>query len=257
MAPLLSSLFVSAALLAVAEGNNFPLPDGYHPYAPRSNELKWTSCPSMPTSGRECARFEVPLDWRNATVGKASLALARYKAINQPKLGTLFTNPGGPGGSGVASILDRSADILMTASGGRYDIVSTEENNFWKDTIASLGLEARSNFTNKRDLDAFYSQVDEIDALLKGLRRLCVEYSPDTFKYIGTVAGICNMIAIHEVLEGKDKPVNFWEISYGTVIGSYFVNMFPDRVGQVVLDGVVNPVYWANRPAHLVHAHLP
>jgi hypothetical protein len=100
----------------------------------------------------------------------------------------------------------------------------TEENNFWKNTIASSGLEARGNFTDERDLDAFYSQVDEIDALLKELGHLCVEYSPDTFKYIGTAGGVRDMIAIHEVLEGKDKPVNFWGISYGTVIGSYFVN---------------------------------
>jgi hypothetical protein len=27
--------------------------------------------------------------------------------------------------------------------------------------------------------------------------------------------------------------------------------VYPDRVGRVVLDGVVDPVYWAQRPAHL------
>ncbi|KAG8725889.1 hypothetical protein FRC12_023912 [Ceratobasidium sp. 428] len=30
--------------------------------------------------------------------------------------------------------------------------------------------------------------------------------------------------------------------------------VFPDRVGKVVLDGVVDPVYWANRPAHEIWA---
>lgn len=28
--------------------------------------------------------------------------------------------------------------------------------------------------------------------------------------------------------------------------------VFPDRVGRVVLDGVVDPYYWANRPAYEV-----
>ncbi|CAE6339613.1 unnamed protein product, partial [Rhizoctonia solani] len=260
-----------AGLAAVAKADNFPLSNGFHRYAARLNEIKWENCPDSLNSGRECARFEVPLDWHNAKAGKASLALARYKAVNRPKLGTLFTNPGGPGGSGVISVLGGSADLLMTASGGRYDIVSwdprgvgntvplaecfktgTEERNFWKGTIASSGLEARGNFTDKRDLDAFYSQVDQIDSLLKKLGRRCVEYSPDTFKYIGTAAAVRDMIAIHDILEGKYKPVNFWGFSYGTVIGSYFVNMFPERVGQVVLDGVVDPVYWANRPPHLL-----
>ncbi|QRW20654.1 Abhydrolase domain-containing protein [Rhizoctonia solani] len=271
MTPLLSSLIVSAGLAAAAKTNNFPLPEGYHRYAPRSNEIKWGACSSSSVTGRECARFEVPLDWHNATAGKASLALARYKAINKPKLGTLFTNPGGPGGSGVASVLGESADLLMTASGGRYDIVSwdprgvgdtvplaecfktgTEEKNFWKGTIASSGLEAGGNFTDKRDLDTFYGQVDEIDSLLKKLGRKCIEYSPDTFKYIGTAAVVRDMVAVHDILEGKEKAINYWGISYGTVIGSYFVNMFPNRVGQIVLDGVVDPVYWANRPPHLL-----
>ncbi|CAE7193805.1 unnamed protein product [Rhizoctonia solani] len=58
------------------------------------------------------------------------------------------------------------------------------------------------------------------------------------------------MVAMHDVLEGSDKPINYWGISYGTVIGIYFVNMFPDRVGQVVLDGVVDPEHYANKPAY-------
>ncbi|CEL59949.1 Putative hydrolase Mb2247c OS=Mycobacterium bovis (strain ATCC BAA-935 / AF2122/97) GN=Mb2247c PE=3 SV=1 [Rhizoctonia solani AG-1 IB] len=91
-----------------------------------------------------------------------------------------------------------------------------------------------------------------MDTLLKELGRRCLEYSPDTFQYIGTAAVVRDMIALHDVLEGSDKPLNFWGVSYGTVVGSYFINMFPDRVGQVVLDGVVDPVYWANRPAHLL-----
>lgn len=30
--------------------------------------------------------------------------------------------------------------------------------------------------------------------------------------------------------------------------------VFPDRVGRVVLDGVVDPEIWANRPAHEVRS---
>jgi hypothetical protein len=80
------------------------------------------------------------------------------------------------------------------------------------------------------------------------------------------------MVAMHDILEGQGKPINFWGMSYGTVIGAYFVNsqskqqstphhgllliiafiVFPDRVGHVIIDGVVDPVLWANRPAHEV-----
>lgn len=67
--------------------------------------------------------FRVPLDYFNNTAGTAVLSLARYPATNRTaRLGTLLTNPGGPGGSGVNYIYragKRLSDILE----GRYDIV--------------------------------------------------------------------------------------------------------------------------------------
>jgi pimeloyl-ACP methyl ester carboxylesterase len=44
-------------------------------------------------------------------------------------------------------------------------------------------------------------------------------------------------VALYEPSEAK---LHYWGYSYGTVIGAYFASMFPDRVGRVVLDGVVN-----------------
>lgn len=38
----------------------------------------------------------------------------------------------------------------------------------------------------------------------------------------------------------SEAKLHYWGFSYGTVLGTYFVSMFPDRVGRVVLDGVVN-----------------
>ncbi|CAE6456002.1 unnamed protein product [Rhizoctonia solani] len=229
----------------------------------------WGNCGPDAPSSRECSQFVVPLDWAGHGAGNAILAVARYKATKQPKLGTLFINPGGPGGSGVDTILGGDAEIMSNSAGGQYDIISwdprgigltipradcfktgTEESTFWEGTIPNAGLEARGNFTDQRDLDAFYEQADEVDLLLEELGKRCVAYSPNTFQYIGTAATVRDMVAMHDALEGPDKPIDYWGLSYGTIIGIYFVNMFPDRVGRVILDGVVDPVYWANKPAY-------
>ncbi|CAE6474631.1 unnamed protein product [Rhizoctonia solani] len=276
MAPLLGTLILGAAALATTvNAQHWPLPEGYHRFAPRSEGFQWEKCGSD-KAPRECSRFEVPLDWADHAAGKASLAVARYKATKQPKLGTVFVNPGGPGGSGISMILGGNALKISEASGGQYDIVSwdprgigqtvpradcfatgTEENLFWEGTIPRAGLEARGNFTDQVDIDAFYEQEDEVDVLLEELGKRCVAYSPDTFQYIGSAAGVRDMIAMHDILEEPNKPIDFWGFSYGTVIGIYFVNMFPERVGRVVLDGVVDPERWANYPSYQKWAVKP
>ncbi|QRW17406.1 Abhydrolase domain-containing protein [Rhizoctonia solani] len=269
MLPSTGSLILgTTALAAVVNADPWSLPEGYHQYAPRNEGFSWGECPGNFT-GRECSRFEVPLDWANHSAGKASIAVARYKAPKQPRLGTLFVNPGGPSGSGMELILSVGAEKISEMTGGQHDILSwdprgvgltvpradcfktgTEEKAFWEGTIPRAGLEARGNFTDQRDLDAFYEQADEVDVLLEELGKRCIAYSPDTFQYIGTAAVVRDMVAMHDAIEGSNKPIDFWGLSYGTVVGIYFVNMFPDRVGRVSLDGVVDPEYWANRPAH-------
>ncbi|KAK8229498.1 TAP-like protein-domain-containing protein [Phyllosticta capitalensis] len=42
------------------------------------------------------------------------------------------------------------------------------------------------------------------------------------------------------VYEPGAEKVQYWGFSYGTLIGSTFASMYPERVGRLVLDGVVN-----------------
>ncbi|CAE6442757.1 unnamed protein product, partial [Rhizoctonia solani] len=121
------------------------------------------------------------------------------------------------------------------------------EGAFWNGSLRGTSLEIRADFTNSTVREEFYSSIDEVDNTLVEFAKRCNAYNKGTLKYVGTASTVRDMVALHDYLEGT-KEINYWGFSYGTIIGNYFVNMFPDRVGRVVLDGVVNPWDWATKP---------
>ncbi|KAF8598570.1 hypothetical protein BDV93DRAFT_609757 [Ceratobasidium sp. AG-I] len=203
-----------------------------------SPKIIWAPCGNT-TIPRECGTFEVPLDYKNSGAGKALLAVARINATKTPRLGTLFTNPGGPGWDprGIGSTIPK---VECFQSG-------TEETTFWNGSIRGNLLELRGNFSDATERQWFYSRVNETDKALIRFGKQCNKESQYMLKYIGTPANVRDMVALHDYLEG-DKPINYWGVSYGTILGSFFVNMFPKRVGRVIIDGVVDPWLWATRP---------
>ncbi|KAH9858204.1 TAP-like protein-domain-containing protein [Lenzites betulinus] len=211
-----------------------------------------------------CASFVVPLDYHNASVGTAKLALIKANAT-ATRRGTMFLNPGGPGASGIQTINSTSATVL-NITGGEYDIVSwdprgvgsltvpgdvhcfdglDEYNAFWNGTIELNGIEMTGNFTNQTDIDRLMSQAPLMQNKYEELGQRCLNHSDGQFlQYVGTAATARDMVAMADALDGAGAPVNYWGQSYGTLIGSWFINIV-QRVGHVILDGVVDPVGFA------------
>jgi hypothetical protein len=52
-----------------------------------------------------------------------SLSIMRLLANPEERLGSLFTNPGGPGVQGTGEFMRMRAPEIMEQSGGQYDIV--------------------------------------------------------------------------------------------------------------------------------------
>lgn len=85
------------------------------------HEAAWRKC----GSGLECRNVTVPLDWNNELDGRTvELAVLRSPALDQSnKLGSIFFNPGGPGGSGTGYI-GQKAQFFHTLLNGRFDLIS-------------------------------------------------------------------------------------------------------------------------------------
>ena len=86
----------------------------------------------------ECATVRVPLDHSEPNGAKINLSLVRIPAADPAaKIGSLFLNPGGPGGSGVDFALffgpfiglELGADVRA-----RFDVVGFDPRGIWRST---------------------------------------------------------------------------------------------------------------------------
>lgn len=122
---------VLASSLLIASGLAYPT-DGHH--KPNVTSLDWTPCDlDFPSTVKSiiakhkeplyCATLPVPLDYTDSDNGKTvALQLIKVKANKEPFMGSILTNPGGPGGSGVDWIAG-SGPQYRDDLGGFHDII--------------------------------------------------------------------------------------------------------------------------------------
>ncbi|KAI0672369.1 TAP-like protein-domain-containing protein [Trametes maxima] len=232
-------------------------------------ELKWWPCTDQHTApGAECGYAIVPLDYFNTSVGVAKIALGRYKATGPNRKGSVFLNPGGPGGPGkrLATAAGPSFQRLV---GEEYDMIGFDPRGigetepqtrcfsspeahaaFIQSTVIERGYDVGPNLTDPLNRSHLIELQRDADALWRTQFEICAHTMGDQLKYMGTSTVARDIAFITSLLEGDDAPINFYGLSYGTVIGQYLVNMFPDRVGRVVIDGVVDAIAWATEPSY-------
>ena len=91
--------------------------------APVARPVGWAACTEEDLLGFDCAGYEVPLDHDRPGGATTTIALARRPADDPAhKIGTLFVNPGGPGGPGRGLVTVASA-IVAPEVLARFDLV--------------------------------------------------------------------------------------------------------------------------------------
>ncbi|MFT4296551.1 MAG: alpha/beta hydrolase [Micropruina sp.] len=201
--------------------------DGLTGYLKQS--IQWRRC-----SNYDCATILAPLDYANPSGQAITLALARKRATQSPKLGTLFINPGGPGASG------RNMVTYFASKGlEQYDIVGWDPRG----TNASTPVTCYGNAATDAyaQLDSSPDDDAETQALIVGnyeFGKACWENSGELLNHISTV-DTARDLDLMRALVGDEK-LSFVGYSYGTQIGSFYAELFPQRVGRLVLDAAVD-----------------
>ena len=211
--------------------NGFTHPPAGHGLSRYSGqELTWRPCPAP----FQCATVLAPLDYGAPDGTALTLAVAKRPATKTPRLGTLFINPGGPGGSGLEYLLYFDRTDLEN-----YDIVGWDPRG----VRASTPVQCYGN----RDLDRYFA-VDvspdtdaEQTTYLQESRTFgqsCLSRSGRLLQHISTTETVRDLDLLRGLV-GDDK-INYFGSSYGTRIGSLYAQLFPQRVGRMVLDGAVD-----------------
>ncbi|MGV0835313.1 alpha/beta hydrolase [Mycolicibacterium thermoresistibile] len=212
-----------------------------HPAAP-----VWGDCAqfvpntaAIPTA--QCGYVSVPVDWADADGPQVQLAVIRVPASG-PKVGALFVNPGGPGGSAVNTVAGMAAALAGTDVTGRFDLVGFDPRGVGH-SLPELRCRTDAEFDAfRREPLADYSPagVAHIEALQRQFAQACVDRNgADFLAGVGTANAARDMDAVRAAL--GEEQVNYLGFSYGTKLGAAYAEQFGDRVRAMVLDGAVDP----------------
>lgn len=198
--------------------------------------IQWRQC----WHGAECGELAVPIDGDKPESGVASIALIRFRATGV-KIGSLLLNPGGPGGSGVQFAADIISDIPKPLR-ERFDIVGFDPRGVGMSRPAVWCNSDAENDRERADPEVDYSPagVAHIDELTKQFVQRCVDKMGKEFLgNVGTASAVKDLDALRAAL--GDDTLTFVGFSYGTELGTQYVEAFPQHVRALVLDGAVDP----------------
>ncbi len=192
-------------------------------------QLAWTGC----GGSFDCTKVTVPLDYAAPRGKSIELAMTRLKS--RLAHGTLVLNPGGPGVSGV-DLARRAYDELSGDLVLAFDIVGFDPRGVGaSDPVACLSGPQIDAFLATDGTPHTPAQVAAISAVSAGIGEGCAKGSPDIAAHMGTPDAARDMDVIRAAL-GEAK-LTYLGFSYGTDLGAQYADLFPTRVGRMVLDG--------------------
>ncbi|WOF24089.1 alpha/beta hydrolase [Microbacterium betulae] len=226
----------SAAPTTGAEPATDGVPEELLPFY--DQQLEWGSC----GDGFQCTTVTAPLDWENPEAGEIDLAVVRQPALSGQAQGSLLTNPGGPGGSGVSFILDSVDYAVGQALQESFDVVGWDPRGVGESTAVRC--------FDAAEMDAFLYDIPEaergteeweaeLEARAEGFADACEANSDGILEFITTEQSSRDLDLLRGVL--GETELDYLGYSYGTFLGATYAKNFPGRVGRLVLDGAIDP----------------
>ncbi|WP_284254473.1 alpha/beta fold hydrolase [Pseudolysinimonas kribbensis] len=200
--------------------------------------LRWRSV----SGGIDTTEVTVPLDWAKPSGATIELAIARHRAKGS-RLGSLLINPGGPGGSGYDFVAQSAQFVVTPDVLGHYDLIGFDPRGVGRSTPVAC-------YTDPKKQDALLYQpfvhpfgsaewAGELSARQKDWIAACRRNTGPLLGHLDAASVARDMDVIRAVL--GDTRMHYLGYSYGTYLGTMYAQLFPKKVGRMVLDGAVDP----------------
>ncbi|MBW0008622.1 MAG: alpha/beta fold hydrolase, partial [Pseudonocardiales bacterium] len=208
-----------------------------------TQRLAWSTCDQI----FECASLTVPLDYANPGRETIALAVIRKRATDPAhRIGSLITNPGGPGGSGVAFITQNYPaqsgqpshfDPQLRAD---FDIVGFDPRGVGQSAPITCLTDAQlDRYVALDPAPSTPAEVDAVVAANKAFDAGCQTHSAVLLPYVGTPNAARDMDILRAVL--GDRKMYYLGASYGTYLGAVYAQLFGTHLARAVLDGPLPP----------------
>ncbi|MDX6325646.1 MAG: hypothetical protein QOK15_2000 [Nocardioidaceae bacterium] len=201
--------------------------------------LTWSACPypGSPAS-LQCATVKVPLDYAHPQGRQTTVTIDRLKASGGAhRVGSLVFNPGGPGGSGTAIVYFESLGANLFSRGVRrhFDIIGLDPRGVGLSNPVRCSpaiLNQRVSLF-PRSAAAFH----RLKAHNRALARSCLRRTGPLVKHVDTLSAARDIEAIRRAL--GDGKLNYLGLSYGTLLGETYADLYPHRIRTMALDAAL------------------
>lgn len=203
---------------------------------PRRTDPAWSPCDGIAGDGRiwECATISAPRDHRDPDAGAIDLALIRTRSADPAKrLGSLVYNPGGPGGSGLETVVGAASRFAALLD--RYDLVSWDPRGVGRSSPVRCSDGALPDRVPRTD-----AEWVAVDASSRRFTDSCAATSAALLPHIGLFDSARDIDLVRAAV-GDDK-LNYLGVSYGGQLGAAYATLFPQRVGRMLLDAPGTPL---------------
>jgi pimeloyl-ACP methyl ester carboxylesterase len=203
--------------------------DGYY-----AQQLEWSEC----SDGFECSSFSAPIDYANPADGAMQISVIRKLATGTAQ-GSLVLNPGGPGGSGI-EYTTYAEYVVSDTLRENFDIVGFDPRGVGFSTpVDCLDDEQTEEYIALDGSPDDQTEIDQAQAMSELFGQSCATNSPDTYKFLDTISAARDVDILRALL--GDEKLNWLGKSYGTFLGATYADLFPERVGRMLLDGAIDP----------------